>query len=95
MKSINKLFFLLPISFECTFAYDLQNGNDMYNYSKCYECHESSHFTHEDRKAKNFQQLHNRVEDCRYKTNAEWFDEDRDDVVHYLNYEYYKFDIKK
>lgn len=94
MKNVNKLFFLLPISFECTFAYDTQNGKDMYNVSKCYECHESSHFTSEYRKAKNFNQLFNRVEDCRYRTNADWFDEDRDDVVHYLNNEYYKYDTK-
>jgi len=95
MKNINKLLFILLISFECSFAYDAKNGKDMYVSSKCYECHDSSHFNSEDRKAKNYKQLHNRVEQCRYRTNADWFDEDRDDVVHYLNKEFYKYKEKK
>jgi hypothetical protein len=90
MKALNKLILFL-ISFDSVFAYDAQNGKELYISTKCYECHEASHFLSEYRKAKNFEQLHNRVEDCRYRSNADWFDEDRDDVVHYLNTEYYKY----
>jgi len=95
MKNINKLLFLLPLFFESAFAYDTKNGEKMYISAKCYECHDLSSFSTKDRKAKNYKQLFDRVEQCRYGTNADWFNADRDDVVHYLNKEFYKYDHKK
>jgi len=76
-------------------AYDATNGKEMYNEAKCAECHIPAHFTSKKRKATNYKKLQKSVESCRYSTNADWFDEDRDDVVHYLNKEYYKYNIKK
>jgi hypothetical protein len=81
----------MPFSFIYLFAYDAQHAKDMYDTAKCSECHDSSHYTSQDRKVQNYKQLHKQVDACRYSTNADWFDEDRDDVVKYLNDKYYEF----
>jgi len=91
MKLLNKITAFLLIFFGALFAKDADHGEELYNFSNCTSCHDPSHFTNEKRKAKNYKQLIQSVDACRYSTNVDWFDEDRDDVVHYLNKEYYKF----
>ena len=95
MNKLHILKIVLLLSFTSLLAYDADNGHELYNEAKCSECHENSHFTDKNRKAKNYKELSNSVEACRYGTNADWFDEDRDDVIHYLNKEFYKYKVKK
>ncbi|MCW8837650.1 MAG: c-type cytochrome [Thiovulaceae bacterium] len=95
MKKINKkiyFIFLFPLLLS---AYDAERGKKLYFSAKCNKCHDSTSFTNKNRKVKNYKQLTNQVEACRYSTNADWFDSDRDDVVHYLNKEFYKFNTEK
>lgn len=73
---------------------DAKHGQELYDEAKCARCHNSSDFTKKDRRSKTYKELKKSVEACRFSTNADWFDEDRDDVVHFLNKEYYKFNIK-
>ncbi len=91
MKPLNKITILLMISFGFLDAKDAKNGEDLYYFSDCTNCHNPSNFSEENRKAKNYKELHRSVDGCRYSTNVNWFDKERDDVVHYLNTKYYKF----
>ena len=95
MKIINIFAFISLFVHAALPAYDAENGKELYNSSKCTQCHDSTHFTSKERKVTNYKKLVKSVEACRYGTNADWFDEDRDDVVYYLNKEYYKYKIKK
>ncbi len=90
MKSI----LIFTLFFTSLFS-NAERGQELYNQAKCYECHDPSEFTSKQRRAKNYKQLIKNVEACRFKTNADWFDEDKDDVVDFLNKAYYKYDIKK
>ncbi|QFR50263.1 cytochrome c [Sulfurimonas lithotrophica] len=95
MITINRCALAILVCSMPFYAYDVQNGKDLFDSSGCMECHTNEHFKSKNRKAKNYKQLFQNVEACRQSTGADWFDEDRDDVVHYLNKEFYKYDIQK
>ena len=95
MTTINKFAIAFLASSLPLYALDANHGKELYNSSDCYRCHTPNEFKSENRKAKNYKQLFQNVEACRYSTGADWFDDERDDVVHYLNKKFYKFDIKK
>jgi cytochrome c2 len=94
MKLFNKIIIIPTLLFGALLANDAKNGEDLYHFSDCTSCHNSANFNEKNRKAKNFKELHKSVEACRYSTGADWFDEDRDDVVHYLNQKYYNYEKK-
>ncbi|MEA3369967.1 MAG: cytochrome c [Campylobacterota bacterium] len=81
--------------FTSLYAKDAQNGKDLYYEAKCQKCHTSEDFTSEKRKVKDYAKLQWRVKRCDFTMDAGWFDEDVEDVVHYLNSSFYKFDTKK
>lgn len=71
-------------------AADVENGHEMFESANCMECHIEVHFTGPKRKAVDYKKLDQNVEACRVAHGADWFDEDKDDVVEYLNETYYK-----
>ena len=73
------------------FSYDAENGKKLYHEAKCQKCHTSEDFMSEKRKVKDLAKLQWRVKRCDFTMGAGWFDEDIDDVVHYLNSNFYKF----
>ena len=78
-----------------TIAYakgNADNGKKLFNASKCQRCHSTEIFTKEDRKVKTLQQLENTVRFCDSRLSVNWFDFEIDDVVAYLNRDFYKFD---
>lgn len=81
---------LLSLCTTSVMALDAENGKEMFDSANCMECHIQVHFTGEKRKATTYAQLDQHVEACRVAHGADWFDEDKDDVVHYLNETYYK-----
>lgn len=93
MKLITKIIILLLISIEAISAKDAKNGEDIYYFSDCANCHNSSDFSIKNRNAKNYIELKKSVNACRYSTNVDWFDDEYNDVVHYLNTKYYKYGI--
>jgi hypothetical protein len=89
-----KLKIALMTSFVTSFAgaADLDEGKSMYQ-EDCTKCHDSSVFTRpsKERKVNDFATLKKQVHRCVGATGASWFEEDEENVVAYLNKEFYKF----
>lgn len=73
-----------------TIAADIENGDDLH-FSNCTGCHDESVYTRENRNVRDPERLGLQVRFCRDSLNLMWFDEDTDDVVEYLNQNYYHF----
>ncbi len=58
---------------------------------KCTACHDSGMYTRENRRVKTIAALGTQVRMCNTNTNAQWFDDEVDQVIDYLNSSYYKF----
>ena len=72
-------------------ANDTALGQRLFASSKCLECHSAEVFTRPDRKVKNWQQLEQKVRQCDANLSTNWFDDEIQAVVQYLNSTYYKF----
>lgn len=57
----------------------------------CTICHDSGHYTRDNRKMKSKQQLDAQVSRCQTNVAAEWNAEQTQSVADYLNETYYKF----
>lgn len=86
---ITLLLFNLPVQ-----AFDIENGKALHD-GNCVRCHDEAMYLREDRKTKDYQQLHERVVQCEIMTELIWFDEEIDDVTAYLNHAYYHFNMEK
>ncbi len=75
-------------------AFDINNGKALHN-ENCVRCHDSSMYTREDRKTKDYTSLRERVVQCEIMTELIWFDEEIDDVTAYLNNAFYYFNPEK
>lgn len=96
MKIFNGLaLFGLLLSTSSLFSYDSENGKDLYYEAQCQKCHTEADYTSQQRKVNDFARLQWRVQRCDFSMDAGWFDEDIDDVVHYLNDSFYKFSTDK
>jgi len=73
-----------------TSAAAADNGEQLHA-SKCQGCHDSSVYTRADRFIKDRGALHNQVSRCHKQVRAEWTAKQIDDVVNYLDSQYYKF----
>ena len=75
-----------------SFAYDAEEAKSMYE-EDCTKCHDSSVFTRpaKERKVNDLTALKKQVSRCVGATGASWFEEDEENVVHYLNENFYKF----
>ncbi len=58
---------------------------------KCTSCHESEVYSREDRKVKSIESLGMMVRACNTNTGAQWFDDEVNLAIDYLNKHYYKF----
>ena len=74
---------------------DIEMGKQLFNKSKCLECHSTSEFKYRENKVNNFDKLHNRVNSCSINSNTGWFDDEVMDVSRYLNHDFYHFEIQK
>ncbi|WP_294961791.1 cytochrome c [Sulfurimonas sp.] len=92
MKKAHLLLVGIYFSVSPLFAYNADSGEKLYLEAKCQKCHTSDSFTSADSKVKNLAKLKWRVKKCNFAMDAEWFDDEVDDVVHYLNKKFYKFE---
>lgn len=74
------------------FAYNANDGEKLYLEAKCQKCHTPDSFTSQNTKVKDLAKLKWRVQKCNFAMGAEWFDDEVNDVVHYLNKKFYQFD---
>lgn len=57
----------------------------------CMGCHEDGVYTRQDRRVSSLDGLEKQVRRCELTLGLQWFDEDVNDVVAYLNQTFYKF----
>jgi hypothetical protein len=74
-----------------TVVADAARGKTLHN-EQCMKCHDTGVYTRDDRVIKNREALAKQVQRCQLSTGAQWFDEDVNDVVEYLNASFYKFE---
>ena len=67
-----------------------ENGKKLHD-AKCFGCHDTRQYTRKNRIIHTYEDLHARVEFCDSASNAGFYFDDLDDVVTYLNTEFYKF----
>ncbi len=91
MIKLQSLSLLVLLGTSSLFSADIDNGKDLYYEAKCQKCHTPEGYTTDKRKIKDFAKLQWRVKRCAFTMNAGWFEEDIEDVVHYLNESFYKF----
>ncbi|MFA9419900.1 MAG: cytochrome c [Gammaproteobacteria bacterium] len=69
---------------------DIDNGSELHA-EKCTVCHDSSLYIRENRKVQTLPRLGTQVRFCKDNLGITWFDDEVDDVVGYLNKNYYHF----
>lgn len=62
--------------------------------ARCLACHGTEVYTREDRKIGSLSALGTQVRRCTHATGVQWFDDETDAVIDYLNRSYYKFEGK-
>jgi mono/diheme cytochrome c family protein len=84
-----------------TLAANIENGKKLYE-AHCTTCHSrmtggdgSLLYTRKNRRVNSLDALNNQVRRCESNLELKWFDEDIEDVVHYLNTRFYRFPTEK
>mgnify|MGYP001814465967 FL=1 len=70
---------------------DAARGKTLHD-EQCMKCHGTEVYTRSDRFIENREALAKQVQRCQLSAGAQWFDEDVNDVVEYLNTTFYKFE---
>ena len=81
---------LLGIATATTQAADIKNGKKLQQ-KNCMSCHDDGIYSREDRRVTSSDALRAQVQRCETNLNLQWFPEDVDAVIEYLNTSYYKF----
>lgn len=81
---------ILPV---VTYSADINHGMELHQ-EHCMRCHQSEIYTRQNRIVNNLEQLAKRVRECELANELTWFEEDVEDVIAYLNANYYMFGIK-
>ncbi|ORU89554.1 MAG: hypothetical protein A6F71_00900 [Cycloclasticus sp. symbiont of Poecilosclerida sp. M] len=71
-------------------AVDINNGRTLHN-ENCLSCHTTDKYISKTRKVQDLAALESRVKRCDFSLSTQWFEEDIEDVVAYLNQDFYKF----
>jgi cytochrome c2 len=71
-------------------AADSQHGAELHN-ANCMHCHSAAVYERDKRIVTDREKLNSQVRRCSLSLEVQWFDEDIEDVVAYLNEKYYKF----
>lgn len=71
-------------------AVDANHGKSLLQ-NNCTSCHDDSIYTREERRVSSMDALRSQVQRCDTNLNLQWFPEDVDAVVEYLNTTYYQF----
>ena len=71
-------------------AIDINNGKSLQQ-ENCMGCHDDGIYSREDRRVTSSDALRAQVQRCETNLNLQWFPEDVDAVIEYLNTSFYKF----
>lgn len=69
---------------------DTGRGKTLHD-ENCMKCHDTGVYTREDRFIRDRAALDKQVQRCQLNVGAQWFDEDTEAVVQYLDESFYKF----
>jgi mono/diheme cytochrome c family protein len=72
------------------FAIDVNHGKSLQQ-DNCMSCHDDGMYTREERRVTTLDALRQQVQRCETNLNLQWFPEDVDAVIEYLNTSFYKF----
>ncbi len=89
MKNVPWLLLVLSVIGPAAAA-DIENGDDLH-FENCTGCHDETVYTRENRNLQSLERLGRQVRFCKDSLELTWFDEDVDDVVEFLNQNYYRF----
>lgn len=93
-SSASLVFIMLSFSMSSVFAAerspDVAHGKSLHD-EKCMGCHDNRQYTRPNRIIHTFDDLRARVEFCDTASSANFSHTDLDDVVEYLNVNFYKF----
>ena len=67
-----------------------ERGKQLHD-KQCLKCHDNGVYTRENRFISSREALQKQVQRCNLNVGAQWFDEDVNDVVLYLNESFYNF----
>jgi len=67
-----------------------ERGQQLHD-KQCLKCHDNGVYTRENRFVSSREALTKQVQRCNLNVGAQWFEEDVNDVVLYLNESFYKF----
>jgi len=81
---------IIAASSQATAAADTEHGKSLVK-EHCTKCHDDGMYTRKDRKVTTLNGLQNQVRRCETNLELKWFEDDIDDVISYLNTQYYKF----
>ena len=90
MKTILATASLGLLLFSGTPAADITRGEQLHG-ERCMRCHGTEVYTRSNRRIKSLEKLGSQVHFCKNQTGAVWFDDEVDDVIEYLNQNFYKF----
>ena len=90
-----KILTLTSILFLSSTLYaDHDDAKELFKDADCMSCHNNEDFSPREKKIKNFRKLHMAVDACRFANDADWFDDESDEVTEYLNDKFYHFKKK-
>jgi len=73
-----------------SFAIDVNHGKSLQQ-ENCMRCHDDGVYTRDERKVTTLDALRQQVQRCETNLDLQWFPEDVDAVIEYLNTSFYKF----
>lgn len=94
MKSIlcaSLLILLTPSAYAASLPGDSAEGKRLLD-ANCMECHQTDVFTRKDRKVQSLDALKKQVTGCTHMATKEFSASEREDLVKYLNDQFYHFD---
>ena len=89
MKNIAALL-LVYLMVGSSAAADIENGEDLH-FENCTGCHDETVYTRENRNVQSLERLGRQVRFCKDSLELTWFDEEVNDVIEFLNQNYYRF----
>lgn len=87
---ITTLFSLFLLVVSQAHAVDIENGRSLHA-ENCLACHATNTYSPDKRKIHDLAALTTQVKRCDFSLGTQWFDEDIEDAVSYLNNEFYHF----
>ena len=72
-------------------AADVSHGKSLQQ-KNCMGCHDDAIYTREDHKVTSLAGLTKQVKRCELSLGLQWFDDDVDDVIEYLNTSFYHYE---